>query len=406
MADTAPTAVAYLDSPADDRPSASPADTAHDADAHDGDPDSPDDASTASTSSTAGAAQARHGQRGGRAPREGTNRLNVLITGGSSGIGRSLVLRFAEAGHRVLFTFFSNPAGAAEVVAHCAQAEGKPLDETSGLLDTLAAAPGSPIDLAAARNTVLRGPGGAVTAAFLDQGDPASTSAISDLVATWLPPGTHLDVLVNNAALGSRTVETYVRLKSPPTPADPDSLLPLPYRHDLALLRVNSLGPVWLTSRLSPHLSPRARILLLGSVGGNSGVFPEYRASDLMSKAALGYAGKHMAARWMADTPGGAWGPEGYPGNESGASGAGWTVITVAPGATQTAMFRASNPAEAAGKHAGTFPPRGRLIDPEEIAELVYYCGAGKGAEVLHGAVVDASLGLGSRWGVQTERPR
>jgi NAD(P)-dependent dehydrogenase (short-subunit alcohol dehydrogenase family) len=235
-----------------------------------------------------------------------------------------------------------------------------------------------------------------------------SIEKLRELVSTWLPPNEHLDVLVNNAALGSKTVVNYVRLKASAATSEHDifGTLPAPHLNDLALLRVNSLGPIWLSSHLTPYLSPRARIIFLGSVGGNSGVFPEYRHSDLASKAALGYAAKHLAARWLGDTPGGAWGPEGYNAGSEGRE-RGWTVITVAPGATQTSMFRASNPTQAVQATSGeTFPPKGRLIDPGEIAELVYFCGVEPAAEVLHGGVVDASLGLGSRWGVQTERPR
>ena len=44
------------------------------------------------------------------------NALNIVITGGSSGIGRALVQRFCEAGHNVLFTYYNNKAGAYELV--------------------------------------------------------------------------------------------------------------------------------------------------------------------------------------------------------------------------------------------------------------------------------------------------
>ncbi len=42
-------------------------------------------------------------------------RLNVIVTGGSCGIGRSIVTRFASEGHRVLGTFFSSRKAAEEI---------------------------------------------------------------------------------------------------------------------------------------------------------------------------------------------------------------------------------------------------------------------------------------------------
>lgn len=355
------------------------------------------------------------------------------------------MLRFAGAGHRVFFTFFSNLAGAKEVVDLCAETEASATagpghqdqDEDPATLEPppsplLSSSPAPQFSLVDAQRTVYRTPGGSVTAVFLDQGEMTSIQALDDQLRAWLLPHHHntLDVLVNNAALGSKTVINYVRLKAsaanlasterssttsnPTSPTDIFGPLPQPHLNDVAMLRVNTLGPIWLTSHLTPYLSPRARILFIGSVGGNAGIFPEYRTSDLASKAALGYAAKHLAARWLGDTPGGAWGPEGYhhDNNKDLANGSrerGWTVITVAPGATQTAMFKASNPNQPTNNHTAsyeTFPPKGRLIEPGEIAELVYFCGVETAAEVLHGGVVDASLGLGSRWGVQTERAR
>jgi 3-oxoacyl-[acyl-carrier protein] reductase len=41
----------------------------------------------------------------------------ALVTGGSSGLGRAMVVAFADAGARVAFTFRSNPAGAESLVA-------------------------------------------------------------------------------------------------------------------------------------------------------------------------------------------------------------------------------------------------------------------------------------------------
>ena len=43
--------------------------------------------------------------------------------------------------------------------------------------------------------------------------------------------------------------------------------------------------------------------------------------------------------------------------------------------------------------------PKGRLIRPEEVAEIVHFL-AGQAAVVLHGALIDASMRLGVRLGL------
>src|SRR5262249_62316378 len=47
--------------------------------------------------------------------------------------------------------------------------------------------------------------------------------------------------------------------------------------------------------------------------------------------------------------------------------------------------------------------PGGRLIRPEEIAEVVWWL-TGRDAVVLHGAVIDASMGLGVHPGLLSGR--
>jgi NAD(P)-dependent dehydrogenase (short-subunit alcohol dehydrogenase family) len=41
--------------------------------------------------------------------------LNVFVSGGSSGIGRHIVQTLCERGHHVLFTYYSNEAGARQL---------------------------------------------------------------------------------------------------------------------------------------------------------------------------------------------------------------------------------------------------------------------------------------------------
>ena len=46
----------------------------------------------------------------------------VVVTGGSRGIGRAIVERFAAKGAKVYFTFHQNAEAAAQVAARCKQA--------------------------------------------------------------------------------------------------------------------------------------------------------------------------------------------------------------------------------------------------------------------------------------------
>lgn len=80
-------------------------------------------------------------------------------------------------------------------------------------------------------------------------------------------------------------------------------------------------------------------------------------------------------------------------------------VFAIAPGATNTGMFQASTLNKMSEKEKGEFIlnlPKARLIEPEEIADLVIFLAA-KASTYLHGAVIDASMGLGSRPGLISE---
>jgi NAD(P)-dependent dehydrogenase (short-subunit alcohol dehydrogenase family) len=193
---------------------------------------------------------------------------NVLITGGSSGIGRAAVERFARAGDRVWFTYRLGLGRARELTARLA-AEGM----------------------------------GHVAAIEFDQGRWESHLTLLE----QLPEP--VDVLVNNAALGSATVEHYA-------PADE-------HAQDLAMFRVNSVGPLWLTSQLLPGMLDRGygKIVNISSVGGGVAQYPGFRLADGMSKAALAYFSRQLSAE-LALTP--------------------VDVFAVCPGAVETSMFEAS----------------------------------------------------------------
>ncbi len=246
-------------------------------------------------------------------------RRNVLITGGSSGIGRAMVGAFASAGYTVWFTYRSGKQRADDIV--------------SGL-------------------------GGLDVSAFaFDQGNWASHE---QLLAALPGP---VDILINNAGLGSKTVEHYA----------PESHL-----QDQALLQVNAVGPLWLSNAVLPSMKERGfgKILNIASVDGGITHFPGFRLADGMSKAALAFLTRQMAAE-LAHEP--------------------VEVFAICPGATETHMFEASTlskfDAEGRRKFEANLP-KGRLIDPQEIADVALFL-CSDAARVLHGAVVDASLGLG-----------
>ena len=134
-----------------------------------------------------------------------TRRRNVLITGGSSGIGREAVLRFARGGDTVWFTYLSGADRAKAVVER------------------------------------LAGEGVEVCALQLSLGVRDSHERLRAEL-----PGP-VDVLVNNAAVGSSTVARYA--------------LGAPHDIAAAMLRINSVGPLWLvaTVTIGPAIIDRIR---------------------------------------------------------------------------------------------------------------------------------------------------
>lgn len=250
----------------------------------------------------------------------------ILVTGGSSGIGRAMVQRFSAAGHRVWFTYRSGRERAEALVKSLPEAD--------------------------------------VKAFAFDQGIWESQQA---LLAALPGP---VDVLVNNAGLGSKTVEGYASER---------------HMQDAALLQVNAVGPLWLTQALLPGMRERGygKIINVASVGGGITQFPRFRLADGMSKAALAFMTRQLAAE-TAQEP--------------------IDVFAICPGAVETSMFEAStlaplSPTEREAFVAGL--PKGRLIQPEEIADLALFLLRDE-ARVLHGAVLDASLGLGVHPGLIT----
>jgi NAD(P)-dependent dehydrogenase (short-subunit alcohol dehydrogenase family) len=125
------------------------------------------------------------------------------------------------------------------------------------------------------------------------------------------------------------------------------------------------------------------KIINIASVNGGVAMFPAFRVADGMSKAALAYLTRHVAAETVH---------------------APVDVFAVCPGAVDTDMLAASTlsalkPARRRALEARL--PMSRLLRPEEIADLVWWL-CGDDARVLHGAVLDASMGLGAHPGLLT----
>lgn len=204
----------------------------------------------------------------------------------------------------------------------------------------------------------------------LDLRDLAGVGALLDAVlARW----GGVDVLVNNAAVGTASVRDFE--------ADQTG-------QDAAMLQINAAGTLAMCRAFlaAPGTGGAGRrIVNLSSVGGGIATFPGFSLADGMSKAAVAHLTRQLAAEMV----------QGQV-----------AVFALCPGATDTEMFRRSTlepmtPETRAAFVAGL--PRGRLIAPEEIAAVVAFL-AGPASEILHGAVIDASMGLGVRPGVLTER--
>ena len=248
----------------------------------------------------------------------------VLVTGGSSGIGRAMVREFAGAGYTTWFTYHTGRDRADSLIAEIGTGQARAFELELGNRDS-------------------------------------HRRLIAELPAP-------VDVLVNNAGLGSKTVE---KVSSDV------------HEQDEALMRVNSIGALWLTRDLLSAMEERGfgKIIFVSSVGGGITQFPGFHMADGMSKAAIAYLGKHLQARY-ARAP--------------------IDVFTVCPGATATPMFEAStlsNLDQTLRRQLIDSLPARRLIDPAEIAKLAVWLCTDE-ARVLRGAVLDASLGLGVHPGI------
>jgi NAD(P)-dependent dehydrogenase (short-subunit alcohol dehydrogenase family) len=260
----------------------------------------------------------------------------VLVTGGLGGIGRACIVALLAHGARVAFTYADRRESA---------------EAAEALVAT------NPSHL---------------SAHALDLRSFASIQAcMADVLARW----SHINILINNAAVGSATVTSY---------ADDT------YTQDSAMLTIHADGSLKVcqlflaAAQDTLHTVPR-KIINFSSVGGGIQNFPGFRLSDGMSKAAVAFMTRQLASELTHTLV---------------------DVFAICPGATNTPMFQAStlNGMSADEQHEFTAAlPKGRLIEPVDIANIVLFL-ASDYSTPMHGAVIDASMGLGVRPGLITER--
>ncbi len=152
--------------------------------------------------------------------------MNILITGGSRGIGRALVERFCADGHTVSFIYNKSADAASELV-------GK-------------------------------------TGAIAIRADIRNAQEVNDAIDTAIGSMGSVDVLINNAGISQ------FKLLSDVTNADWDNML-----------GVNLSGAFYVTRRVIPHMvkQQNGRIIMIGSMWGKVGASCEAHYST--TKAAL-----------------------------------------------------------------------------------------------------------------------
>jgi NAD(P)-dependent dehydrogenase (short-subunit alcohol dehydrogenase family) len=262
----------------------------------------------------------------------------ALVSGGLGGIGSACVQSLLTHGARVAFTF----------------AEGQEPESTA--LEVVAEHPENlsahALDLR--YNTSIR-------------------TCFQGVLERW----GRVDILVNNAAVGSATAAAYGNDRA---------------SQDSAMLAINADGTLKMCQAFLESMQHRAtdhalKIINISSVGGGVQTFPGFQISDGMSKAAVAFMTRQLAAE-LTDSM--------------------IDVFAVCPGAVNTAMFQASTLNPMTLEQRESFirsMPKGRLIEPEEIANIVVFLASGYSTP-LHGAVIDASMGLGVRPGLITEQIR
>jgi len=255
----------------------------------------------------------------------------ALVTGGSQGIGAAAARTLGEAGASVALTYNRSEKAALQVVERIEKAGSRAI--------------AVPLDL-------------------------QSKTSIDAVVSGVMNSFGRIDILVNNAAVGSASVAHYTT----------------PEEEDKAMVEINTVGPLFCAQAVLPIMVKQeyGKIINISSVGGGITVFPKFRASDEMSKCAVGFLTKQI----VADHP--------YQRIDA---------FSICPGAVNTRMFRESTLDNLTQTEREAFVsrlPMRRLIEPEEIAALILFL-CTPAATVCRGAIIDASLGLGVRPGLISE---
>ncbi|MEM7114012.1 MAG: SDR family oxidoreductase [Chloroflexota bacterium] len=267
--------------------------------------------------------------------RAGLNGKVVFLTGGMGGIGQACIDSFVAHGAQVAFTY----ADGQESAESAQQLVATTPEQLSA----------HPLDLRFVRSI---------------------ETCMEAVMQRW----GRIDIVVNNAAVGSATVAAYAKNSA---------------EQDSAMLTINADGTLkvcqtFLRLMRASLMTDSLKIINLSSVGGGVQVFPGFRLSDGMSKAAVAFMTRQLAAE-LSDTR--------------------VDVFAICPGATNTPMFQAStlNKLSADERRAFTNAlPKRRLIEPYEIANIITFL-ASSYSTPMHGAVIDASMGLGVRPRLITE---
>ena len=256
----------------------------------------------------------------------------AIVTGGSQGIGAATALTLGQAGASVALTYNYSRSKAMDVIEK------------------------------------IKTVGSEAIALRLNLQDRAS---IEGVISETMEKFGRIDILVNNAAVGSASVAHY---------ADPE-------KTDQAIVEINTLGVLLCAQAVIPIMVEQnyGKIINISSVGGGVAVFPKFKASDGMSKCAVAFLSRQIVAD--------------YPHH-------GIDAFSICPGAVNTRMFRESTLDQLSVEEREAFIsslPMRRLIEPEEIAMLILFL-CSPAAVVCRGAVIDASLGLGVRPGLLSEK--
>jgi NAD(P)-dependent dehydrogenase (short-subunit alcohol dehydrogenase family) len=193
---------------------------------------------------------------------------------------------------------------------------------------------------------------------------------LNEVILRWK----RIDILINNAAVGSATVASYAEDLS---------------EQDSTMLLINADGTLKVCQTFLKLMAKclkkdSLKMINISSVGGGIQTFPGFRLSDGMSKAAVAFLTRQLAAELVNTRV---------------------DVFAVCPGATNTKMFQESTLNKLNRKERKAFIqslPKQRLIEPEEIANIIAFLSSSYSTP-LHGAVIDASMGLGVRPGLITE---